>query len=241
MKKTEETVTLEHLNWDTDYFGVVCAKAILHKPLTLNEWKDLNIQFKKFHFISIVNKNSESANAQLIGNNTSAFLADVNIQFAKKIGGSCEIPKNITIHQSLEKNEQILSMADFEFSKFKDDPQLLVRGGAHIYQKWLSNSFGKQDKYFAIHKNDKTINGFALFSYSGSDCIIELISVSQRERSSGIGSSLFKAVEYSAFQSGCNIIKVGTQARNIGAINFYNKVDCREVEVHQVYHLWNDY
>ncbi|RBP04724.1 N-acetyltransferase [Rossellomorea aquimaris] len=233
-------VTFNELKWDTDFFGVTSAKAILHKPLTLNEWDELKNRFKDYQFISITNKNSEPINAQFIGKDTSAFLADVNIQFEKKLLGLDEKPNNVTIHQALEKNDQITEIADFQFSKFTEDPELAKRGGDHVYREWLVNSFGKSDKYFALSTDENgDINGFLLFSYLGNDCVIELISVSQKKSRGGVGTSLFKAVKYTAHRNGCIHIIVGTQVTNIGAINFYHKVGCEQFGCHQVYHLWN--
>lgn len=240
MIKLENAVTFNELKWDTDFFGVTSAKVILHRPLTLYEWDELKSRFKGYQFISIMNKNSESINAQLLGKDTSAFLADVNIQFKKKLVAINGMPKDVTIYQALKRDDQILELADFQFSKFTEDPVLAKRGGDQVYRHWLINSFGKKDKLFALSV-DKVgnINGFLLFSYADNACVIELIAVSQKEAKSGIGSNLFKAVEYVAHLQGLNEIKVGTQIRNLGAINFYNKVGCKQVGCHQVYHLWN--
>lgn len=240
MNNLENAVTFSELTWDSSFFGVTSFKAILHKPITLSIWEELKNSFKDCHFISIINKNSEPINSQIIGKDSSAFLADVNIQFEKKLIGSIETPKNITFHQALERNEQIIEIADFQFSKFTDDPNLAKRGGEQVYQHWLINSFGQPDKFFALSKNkDEKINGFILYSYLDSACVIELIAVSQKEAKSGIGTSLFKELESVAYQNGYRNIKVGTQLRNTGAINFYHKVGCRQVGCHQVYHLWN--
>lgn len=228
------------LSWDTDFFGVNCAKAVIHKPLILDEWNELKSNFKKYQFVSIENSNSEPINAQLIGKNTTAFLADVNTQFNKNLEGSYKMPSRITIHQALQPNEQITEIAEFNFSKFIEDPELAKRGGHHVYQQWLINSFGNFDKYFALSKNEKDIiDGVVLYSYSENTCVIELIAVAKNSARSGVGTNLFKSVEYEAHKYGCNEIKVGTQMRNILAINFYQKVGCRQVGCHQVYHLWN--
>lgn len=240
MGNLENAVTFNELKWDTDFFGVTSAKAILHRPLTLVEWVELKTRFKDYQFISILNKDSEPINTQLIGKETSAFLADVNIQFEKRIVGLNEIPKNVSIYQALERNDQIIEIADFQFSKFTEDPELAKRGGGQVYQQWLINSFRKNDKFYALSKGEiGDINGFLLFSFSDNACVIELIAVSQKEAKGGIGTSLFKAVEYEACQKGVKEIKVGTQARNLGAINFYHKVGCKQVACHQVYHLWD--
>ncbi|MEK5107650.1 GNAT family N-acetyltransferase [Cytobacillus sp. FSL K6-0129] len=240
MENIEDAVTFHELKWDTEFFGVTSAKVTMHRPLKLKEWEELKIRFKDYQFISIINKNSEPINAQLIGKETSAFLADVNIQFAKRIVGINEIPENVSIYQAMERNDQIIEIADFQFSKFTEDPELAKRNGSLVYQQWLINSFGKTEKFYALSKDEVgCVNGFLLFSKSDNACVIELIAVSQKETKGGIGTSLFKAVEYEAHQQGMKEIKVGTQVRNFGAINFYHKVGCKQIECHQVYHLWN--
>lgn len=235
-----ESYDFYELKWDTEFFGVNCAKAILHKPLTLDEFNELKDSLKNYQFVSIENSNSDSTNAQLIGKNTKAFLADINIQFKKNLEGPYEMPINISIHQALEKTEQIIEIAEFEFSKFIEDPELAKRGGDNVYNQWLINSFGKSDKYFALSKNENDeINGFLLYSYSEDACIVELIAVAKQSSQGGIGTNLFQAIEYEAFVQGSTEIRVGTQMRNTGAINFYNRMVCKQVGCHQIYHLWN--
>lgn len=239
-KQIGKAASFYNLEWDTGFFGVNCAKAILHEPLKLEDWNVLKNEFKKYQFISIENRGSEPINAQLIGKETKAFLADVNIQFKKRLNGLYEMPQNIEIHQALERNKQIIEIAEFRFSKFTEDPELAKRRGSEIYQQWLINSFGKVDKYFALSKDGNgKIVGFLLYSYSGNTCVVELIAVSKNTAPSGTGTSLFKAVECVAYDHGCEEMRVGTQIRNLGAIDFYHKVGCKQVECHQVYHLWN--
>lgn len=236
----ETAVSLYGLDWDTEFFGVSCAKAVIYKPLTLTEWKELKTKFKEYQFVSIENRNSEPINAQLIGKENSIFLADINMQFIKKLEGQSKMPKNITIHQALERNDRIIRLADFKFSKFTEDPELAKRGGNQVYRQWLINSFNKSDMCYALSKDlYGDITGFLLYSYLENSCIIELIGVSETVKNVGIGRSLFEAVEYEANQRDYREIKVGTQVRNIGAINFYHKVGCKQVGCHQVYHYWN--
>lgn len=236
---SSDEVTFYQLDWDTDFFGVTSAKAILHKPLTNNSWKALKSRFRDYQFISIENKNSEPINAQFIGKFTNAFLADVNIQFEKQLTHIKEQQENIRILSALEKNDQILTIADFKFSKFTEDPELFTRGGDQVYKQWLRNSFGDENKYYAISADEnKIMNGFLLHSYTEDACIIELIAVAQTYSKGGIGTKLFQKVEIEAYKRGFHKIKVGTQVRNMGAINFYQNVGCRQVGCHQIYHLW---
>lgn len=240
-KKTlENSIFFHDLEWDTDFFGVTSAKAILNGPITLNEWNSLKNKFENYQFISIENRNSVPFNAKLIGNDTSAFLADVNIQFVKKLEHSSQYMENIIIQQSLNEDKQITSIANFYFSRFTDDIELAKRGGDRVYHQWLISSFNKPDKFFALSRDkDGEINGFLLHSYLNEVCIIELIAVSKNYAKMGVGTSLFRAVADTAYKRGCNEIKVGTQIRNMNAINFYHKVGCKQVGCHQIYHLWN--
>ncbi|MGM0877162.1 MAG: GNAT family N-acetyltransferase [Bacillota bacterium] len=240
-KNLENKVSFYTLDWDTEFFGVKCAKAVLNKPLTSSDWIELNARFKDFQFISIENRNSEPINAQFIGRYTSAFMADVNVQFSKKLEETENgIPNNITFHQALKRNEQIIAIAKFEYSKFTEDLELAKRGGTELYHQWLSNSFERPDKHYALYKDEKgNIIGFLLYSFSDQGCVIELIAVSESANNKGIGSSLVRALECKAYEKNCNEIRVGTQIRNLGAINFYHKVGCKQVGCHQVFHLWN--
>ncbi|TNJ66754.1 GNAT family N-acetyltransferase [Paenibacillus hemerocallicola] len=235
----EKAVTFQDLKWDTDFFGVTSAKAVLHRALTLSEWDELRNRLRDYQFISIENRNSEPVNAQLIGKGTTAFLADVNIQFVKKLKFVHEVPRNITIHQSLEKNNLITELADFQFSKFTEDLELAKRGGDQVYRHWIINSFDNPDKFYALSRDDNNeINGFLLHSYDGDTCVIELIAVAQAVTKNGVGTSLFKAVENATYLRGFSEIRVGTQVRNMSAINFYHKVGCKQAGCHQVYHYW---
>jgi GNAT superfamily N-acetyltransferase len=233
-------ITFYDLKWDSDFFNVNCAKAILHRALVQNEWNELKDKYKNYHFVSIENRNSEPINAQLIGKDSWAFLADVNIQFAKKLSERYERQESVEIYESLEPNEKVIDLAEFRFSKFIEDHELARRGGNQVYRQWIINSFSNPDKHYAISRDlQGEIDGFLLYSYKDNNCVIELIAVSKNVVKHGIGTSLFKALEYEAKQHGCNEIKVGTQIRNIEAINFYHKVGCIQVGCHQVFHLWN--
>ncbi|MGM0883309.1 MAG: GNAT family N-acetyltransferase [Bacillota bacterium] len=162
------------------------------------------------------------------------------MQFSKSIITEKEMPSNIEIHKGYKRNNEIIEMSEFGYSKFIDDRELAKRGGDQVYRQWVINSFERSDKYYAISKDENdTINGFLLHSYSNTACVIELIAVSKIMTNVGIGTRLFEAVEFSANNKGIKEIIVGTQVRNRNAINFYHKVGCKLVGCHQVYHLWN--
>lgn len=237
--KSKEKYTYMPLEWDTNHFGVDCSKLVLHKGIADNKLMGLIDQNKNVQFMTIVNEESNPMNSRVLGEYTNAFLADINIQFQKSISEQ-HINEGITITNSHPYKQKIIDLATFQVSRFIEDPKLNELGGKDVYKEWLKNSFNRDDKYFAtsIDSNGQ-INGFVLFSFTSDKCIIELIAVDVNSTIKGIGSKLFKAVEAYASELEIEVLQVGTQIRNLTAINFYHKMGCKQVGCHQVYHLWN--
>lgn len=241
-KEFQDSISLYKLEWDTNFFGVNCAKVMLHSNISIDAWKQLKDSMKNYEFVSIENSNSDPINSQLIGRDTKAFLADTNIQFIKQIKFNHEynMESNIKICSSLNVDKKVAHLANFQFSKFMEDLNLKKRGGSQVYKNWVLNSFKNPNKLYILSRDkNQNINGFLLYSYSKDICTVELIAVAKTSSRNGIGTSLFKALEYEVYNQGVKIIKVGTQIRNTPAINFYHRMGCKQVGCHQVYHLWN--
>jgi dTDP-4-amino-4,6-dideoxy-D-galactose acyltransferase len=241
-KEFQDSISLYDLEWDTNFFGITCAKAILHSNISTDEWKQLKDNMENYEFVSIENLNSEPINAQVIGRDTKAFLADVNIQFIKEIeiNHNYKMQSDIKVCSALDVNAEVTNLANFQFSKFVEDPDLDRRGGSQVYKHWVLNSLKKPNKLYILSKDsNENINGFLLYSYSKDICTVELIAVAQNSSGKGIGTNLFRALEYEVYNQGINIIRVGTQVRNTAAVNFYHRMGCKQVGCHQVYHLWN--
>ena len=119
---------IKPLQWDTEYFGIRCDKAVVYDSDT--DFSEFCQDTCEYEFITIQNiGNNVEVNKQ-IAINTSAYLVDVNIQFEKEIltdningSNSCIImktvdtPDNIRRKLTVEKN-------DFKFSKFVCDDEL---------------------------------------------------------------------------------------------------------------------
>ena len=240
MNFEERAFSFTELKWDTVFFGIPCAKAVLRGPVSKRDWDGLKELFNGFRFIVIQNNDSEPVNSKLVGTETAAFLADVNVQFVKKIESAENSGQadGISIFQSMPRDDRILELADFRFSRFIEDPELALRGGDGVYREWIKNSFGKPEKFFAVAESGGEICGYLLHSYEKDFCTIELIAVSDKIKKKGVGTGMFESVERAAGERGCSEIRVGTQLRNLPAINFYHKLGCRQAGCHQVYHLW---
>lgn len=232
--------TLTPMQWDTDFFGLSCAKAVLARPLSREDWNELKSRLEKFQLAYLENQNSEPWNARLIGLETSAYLVDINVQFSKRVSGTHAPADNIQISHPMPYEERLLDLAEFKWSRFTDDPGLLSRGGDQVYRQWLINAFNNEDKHWAMSLDQTgAIMGYLLHSYAGSDCRLELLAISPDQAGRGVGGSLVKAVEVAAHGRGMEAIRVGTQLRNLNAINLYHRLGFKQVTSHQIYHLWN--
>jgi len=239
--KNKTAFTLNHLDWDTDFFGVMTGKAILNQPLELKEWIALHEQLIQYELVMIENRDSEPINSQLIAAHTNAFISDIKIQLVKMINVNESLFDNVVVIEAMDTNNDVIDISDFQFSRFTSDPYLKMRGGDKVYSEWLMNSFNTRNKYFALYNNGSNgkLGGYALFSFTDSYCTIELFAVSNENIGKGIGKELFKAVEKTAHLRDVIELRVEAQFRNLRAINFYHKMGCRQVGCHEVYHLWN--
>lgn len=107
-----------------------------------------------------------------------------------------------------------------------------------IYAKWAKNSFSQSDKYFVIYKQDNKIDGFILFNFSNTDCIIELIAVNKEAQGKNIGNRLIIALENFLFNQKVQNIQVGSQVDNTPAVHFYTKIGFEFSSLSSTYHWW---
>lgn len=233
---------IKPLQWDTEYFGIRCGKAVVNDSDT--DFSEFCQDTCEYEFVTIQNiGNNVEVNKQ-IAINTSAYLVDVNIQFEKEIltdnineSNSCIImktvdtPDNIRRKLTVEKN-------DFKFSKFVCDDELKKRNGYLVYSEWLKNACKDANKYFALLMSKDNVCAYILFNVDNNIGTIELVKVDKEYQGQHIATSMIESIE--KFLADKNIIKlrVGTQVNNIPAINLYHSIGFKEISRTSVFHLW---
>ena len=174
---------IKPLQWDTEYFGIRCGKAVVNDSDT--DFSEFCQDTCEYEFVTIQNiGNNVEVNKQ-IAINTSAYLVDVNIQFEKEIltdningSNSCIImktvdtPDNIRRKLTVEKN-------DFKFSKFVCDDELKKRNGYLVYSEWLKNACKDANKYFALFMSKDNVCAYILFNIDNNIGTIELVKVAK--------------------------------------------------------------
>ena len=78
-----KSIEISNLQWDTDFFGIKCGKTVISDDEI--SFDLFNEQIKFFDFVTIQNVGNKVAVNKLLADNTNAFLADINIQFEKKL------------------------------------------------------------------------------------------------------------------------------------------------------------
>jgi ribosomal protein S18 acetylase RimI-like enzyme len=231
----------KYLQWDTQYFGVRSARVNLYKVVDKQEQEEIIRFCKDYDFVTISNMGNKAENNYWIGNNTNAFLADINVQFIKILKDKPEyLDDHIYVKHHLPRDKRLIDIArsSFNYSRFYNDPKLPTEKAKNIYAHWTECAFEKENKYFVISERGKNALGFILFSIIDDSCVIELIAVDEKYQGQKVGKSLVKTMELFAFNNGIKKIQVGTQLSNIPAIQFYNVMGFRYENCSSIYHLW---
>ncbi|MBR3255368.1 MAG: GNAT family N-acetyltransferase [Clostridia bacterium] len=230
-----------NLDWDTQYFGFNSCKVILKNELKKQDIKDLDKMFDNYSFITIVNNNNNNRNNLMISK-FDLFLADVNVQFNKRVE-FCENCTSVIISNNCFENNEMLNIAknSYKYSRFLNDSNLDFDKAHLLYYNWLKNSFNNEKKYIASYNQNESCLGYCLFHFEDDNCcIIELIAVNNDSFNQGIGSKIIKTVENYCFNNNISFIKVGTQLANIEAQNFYIKNGFKISNYNSIYHMWRN-
>lgn len=233
---------IKPLQWDTEYFGIRCDKAVVYDSDT--DFSEFCQDTCEYEFVTIQNiGNNVEVNKQ-IAINTSAYLVDVNIQFEKEIltdningSNSCIImktvdtPDNIRRKLTVEKN-------DFKFSKFVCDDELKKRNGYLVYSEWLKNACKDANKYFALFMSKDNVCAYILFNIDNNVGTIELVKVAKEYQGQHIATSMIESIEKFLADKNITKLRVGTQVNNIPAINLYHSIGFKEISRTSVFHLW---
>lgn len=230
------------LTWDTEYFQVSSARVNINGVLNEEEQEKVLSFCNDYDFVTIANVNNLAENNYWLGNSTTAYLVDTNIQFTKVLeNNNLNSNSEKYIVNDLAREKQLVDIAKktFKYSRFFNDPKLPKVKSINVYCQWVENSFNCIDKYFAISKIEEIIVGFILFSLSENNCTIELIAIDEKHQGKGVGKTLILNMESFLENMGIKQINVGTQINNINAVRFYNAMGFKYKSCNTIYHLWN--
>ncbi len=236
-----EVYTIKPLDWDTEFFGIPCARVTLNKELTEREMEALQEQCKAYEFVTIENTCGSSMNNFLLGEKTKAYITDCAVLLKKKSEAhSAEAYGDTSIRLAVEEDlpwiEDIAKEA-FVTSRFYNDPQIPEEKASGLYKSWVNNAFADENMTIFVSEEK---NGFLIYYQNEKTAHLNLIAAGGENRKKGVGTALTKYADNYAFENGCVDFYVGTQAMNITAINLYIKCGFRFSKTTRIFHLRND-
>jgi len=126
----------------------------------------------------------------------------------------------------------------FRYSRFHLDPYFPDEIAGRIKSEWVANWFsGKRGDALLVAEHEDRVVGFLLALVSHGKTVIDLIAVAPEQAGRGIGQALTRALKITPVGSNVQpVIAVGTQAANIPAARFYEKLGFRLAGVGYVLH-----
>lgn len=236
-----ETFTIKKLDWDTDFFGVSCARVALNDVLTEQEAEELLKQVSEYDFVTIENTCGAFSNDFYLGNKSNAYITDCSVTLKKKSQtyfddafGESKI--RLATEEDLSWLTDIAGEA-FINSRFYNDPRITTEQVSGLYTSWVKNAFRDANKTIFVTEDR---NGFLIYLQDKDKAYINLIATGGENRKKGVGTALVKYADNYAFENGCEEFFVGTQATNIPAINLYIKCGFKLFKTTRIYHFRND-
>jgi dTDP-4-amino-4,6-dideoxy-D-galactose acyltransferase len=119
-------------------------------------------------------------------------------------------------------------------SRFHLDPAIPDDAAAAIKRDWAAAVLdGERGERMLVALDGDAVVGYIAAAAGGDAAVIDLIAVRAGHRSGGAGASLVAAVA----EGGARAVEVGTQAANVGALRFYERLGFRAIASRYVLHL----
>jgi dTDP-4-amino-4,6-dideoxy-D-galactose acyltransferase len=228
---------LQHLKWDSDFFGFKVAKlegdmSVLDVERCLQS-SDAKLVYLASNSIDIAQYYKQCH----VDNKTTYFvhlndkfyiLLENDLYLEEYCGNTNDELRSLAIQASL-------------FSRFVIDKKMPSGCGNRLYEQWIENSI---DKKFAdatlVAKYNNKIVGMVTVGRKGSRGDIGLVAVDESVRGKSIGTKLIKYAQNWFFDREIYDVQVVTQGINIPACRLYEKCGFKKESVISYYHLWFD-
>ncbi len=231
------------LDWDTEYFGIPAARVNLNGIVDSEGQREISDFCKEFQFVTLWNFNNINENNIWLGENTNAFLADVNIQFCIDTApeyASCD--QEIRVNNHFLPDTQIVKIAReaFRYSRFFNDRKLNQAKAREIYACWVESSFQREEKYYAVCEKDGKVVGFYIFAIHEDRGVLELSAVDVEYQRQRIARRIVETIMSFLVERGIFKVQVGVQSSNFPIIRLYSSMGFKPICCSSVYHLWSE-
>ena len=166
------------------------------------------------------------------------------LTFSRKTAGEIPFDGGSDFHIRLAQLDEMETVASIAYRAFQSfhlrvDPQIPESRARHSRREWVRNGFKGRAEAIYVAETENRLVGFVLLrSKTDTEKMgeIELIAVEPGFHGRGIGKALVaRAVRY--YQGETSEIQVGTQAKNLQAIQLYTRIGfsivCSELSFHR--------
>jgi ribosomal protein S18 acetylase RimI-like enzyme len=135
-----------------------------------------------------------------------------------------------------------LALAAGHHSRFRLDKRFEKGTFEAMYHHWIKRSVaGELADFVYGHRDDRgRVNGLITGKVNGDSGHIGLMAVQSEVRGQGIGTMLLDVLRRRLLEDNTSVMTLWTQARNEGALSFYEKSGFRKVSETRIYHWWNE-
>lgn len=233
---------IEHLTWDSDFFGFKIGKINFNnsEERLLLLLKDAKLQDYRLIYV-------------FTGEHTTLSTGLLNQWHGKLIDRKIVYRKAVNIDKiNFESNGSIISyetelsdkLLDLTFlsgqcSRFKLDKNFPKGSFEKMYKEWMVKSLSGElaDRVFVAKEKDEML-GFVTLKIKNSSGEIGLIAVDKKAQGKGIGTQLISACEKYLSEKSILNLKVPTQLENSQACRFYEKYGFIKQCITNIYHFW---
>lgn len=226
---------VEHLKWDSDFFGLRIGKCCLN---TQSEMNELFSQRKKirtdYDLVYLFSEND------LQGETECCHLVDQKVIYATKpsAGSSnahiMEYPTDYVSTALLS-----LALASGAYSRFKLDDNLPEGSYERLYQRWIELSVAHEiaTEVFCFMMDGEP-KGMVTLKRETTDATIGLVATDPQYRGKGIGMSMLEYVKNYCWEQNIKKLTVATQKQNLPACSLYEKAGFTVESCTNIWHWW---
>ena len=225
---------IKELDWDSKFFGFPVGDLLVENDFSGTRV----INSDDFTFFQVRSKFS----LDIISSTHSLSYLETKILFSKVLNQLNNLEESCIDFDDLPISENSLYELAYESgkcSRYNQDINISDDKFKKLYQFWIKNSFNKSfaDKIFYI-KEVENVQGFVTLKINNEKAQIGLIAVSPNYQGKGIGKKLLLKTEDYCFENDVKILQIPTQEENIGACNFYSKMNYKISEKTIIKHFW---
>lgn len=236
---------LEHLSWDSGFFGYKIGRIVLGPEADLQDLQALaDTAAAEGYKLVYLFTNEVLPETFAVPHVKNLLLADRKVTYFQQLDNFTAeaYTVNIARYTNLTLDEKLLEIAlqSGSYSRFAVDPNFKNKEFEKLYTEWILKSVsGELAKEVWVSLNElNQITGLITLGIKNKIPDIGLLAVDSQSRGSNIGKQLIQLAKARALDWGSNSLQVVTQLDNAGACRFYERCGFRQEKIEHIYHIW---